>query len=186
MFRQIEIDRSVLCVGVAAEKRIVLGGQGGPVAAAKATAADIARDASASLVAPPRTIADVTAILDQQKPDPAATAKLTATADAPVPGDLKGADLADFHYQRAQAKTLLGRTTRLRTPNSPSRMLPAADYENLGSRYEQLLMRLLRDAGQNKRANAMLAKQMAAFANQGKGKLFGLNNTLAARVHSKR
>ena len=38
------------------------------------------------------------------------------------------------------------------------------------SRYEQLLMRRLREAGQHKRANALLSKQMAAFANQGQGK----------------
>src|ERR1700675_537832 len=49
----------------------------------------------------------------------------------------------------------------------------------MGSRSEQLLMRLLRDAGQQKRANALLTKQLAAFANQSKGRLFGLNYVLA-------
>ena len=39
-------------------------------------------------------------------------------------------------------------------------------------------MRRLRDAGQHKRANALVSKQIAAFANQGKGRLFGLNYTL--------
>ena len=41
-----------------------------------------AKAAPTSLVAPPRTISDVTAILDQQKPDPARTAQLQAAADA--------------------------------------------------------------------------------------------------------
>src|ERR1700722_3715211 len=50
-----------------------------PAVAAKPSAADVAKDAAASLVAPPRTISDISAILDQQKPDPAAIAKLTET-----------------------------------------------------------------------------------------------------------
>ena len=37
-------------------------------------------------------------------------AKLTATADAAVPAGMKGADLADFYYKRAQARALLGRS----------------------------------------------------------------------------
>jgi len=39
-----------------------------------------------------------------------------------------------------------------------------SDYKNVGSRYEQLLMRRLREAGQHKRANALISKQIAAFA----------------------
>jgi len=66
-----------------------------PGGAAKPTAENLAKDAAASLVAPPRTISDITAILDQQKPDPAEIAKLTAAADAVVPG-IKGPELADF------------------------------------------------------------------------------------------
>ena len=49
-----------------------------------------------------------------------------------------------------------------------------SDYKNEGSRYEILLVRRLRDGGENKRANALVAKQIAAFSNQSKGKLFGL------------
>lgn len=127
------------------------------------------------LVAPPRTVSDITAILDQQKPDPAKIAELTATADAPVPAGLKGLALADFHYKRAQARTLLGRNeaaladSELAVSNGQG-----GDYKNEGSRYESLLMRHLRDAGQHKRANALLAKQSAAFANQSKGRLISL------------
>lgn len=142
---------------------------------AAATAAALAQKAPASLVAPPRTVSDITAILDQQKPDPAKIAELTEAANAPVPAGLKGTALADFHYKRAQARTLLGRSeealadSELAVSNGQG-----GDYKNQGSRYEQLLMRHLRDAGQHKRANVLLSKQTAAFANQGKGKLFGL------------
>ena len=41
-------------------------------------------------VIPPRTIADITAILDQEKPDPARLKKLQAAADAPPPGGKSG------------------------------------------------------------------------------------------------
>jgi CHAT domain-containing protein len=140
----------------------------------------LADKAPGSLVAPPRTISDVAAILDQQKPDPAKVAELTATADASVPKDLKGLQLADFYYKRGQARTLLGRTDdALADAELAVSNFKGGDYNKVGSRYEQFLTRRLRDAGQHKRANALVAKQMAAFANQGKGKLFGLNITLA-------
>src|SRR5262249_29305119 len=47
-----------------------------PPGSGKASAADLAKDAKAALVAPPRTVTDITAILDQQKPDAAELAKL--------------------------------------------------------------------------------------------------------------
>ena len=50
------------------------------------------------------TVSDITAILDQQKPDPARAEQLRASADAPVPDNLKGLQLADFYYKRAQAR----------------------------------------------------------------------------------
>src|ERR1700694_1876574 len=149
------------------------------VANGKPSPADVANDAAASLVAPPRTISDISAILEQQSPAPAEVAKRTATADAAVPAGLKRADLADFYYKRAQARTLLGRGDALDDAELAVSNAQGGDYKNLGSRYEQLLMRRLRDVGQHKRANALLAKQLAAFANQSKGKLFGLNYSLA-------
>jgi CHAT domain-containing protein len=156
-----------------------------PATAGKPSAAEIASDAAASLVAPPRTISDISAILDQQKPDPVQIAKLTAAADAAVPADLKGADLADFYYKRAQARVLIGRSDALDDAELAVSNASGADYKNRGSRYEQLLMRLLRDAGQEKRANALQAKQMATFANQSKGKLFGLNfSSVLASIRS--
>src|SRR5260221_2674190 len=63
----------------------------------------------AGFVAPPRTIADITAVLDNEKPDPATLAKLKADADAePKKGTSQG-DLADFYNDRALARSQLGR-----------------------------------------------------------------------------
>jgi CHAT domain-containing protein len=64
---------------------------------------------TASFVAPPRTIADITAILDQQKPDPARIAKLQAEAEAAPPQQADDGQFAQFYYQRAQARSDLGR-----------------------------------------------------------------------------
>src|SRR6185369_13565012 len=64
------------CVQAAMEKSLPK--QAAPKPEEAPTAADIARVQPTSLVAPPRTISDVTAILDQQKPDPARTEKLQA------------------------------------------------------------------------------------------------------------
>jgi CHAT domain-containing protein len=150
-----------------------------PIAPGKTSADDIAKDAAAALVAPPRTITDISAILDQQKPDPAAIAKLTEMADAAPPAGSKGATLAEFYYKRAQARVLLGRNDALDDAGLAVSNATNDDYKNKGSRYEQLLIRLLRDAGQNKRANVVAAKQTAAFSNQNKGKLFTLNQSFA-------
>ena len=64
-----------------------------PVAAAKDVAA-----VSRTFVAPPRTIADITAILDQDKPDAAKIAERQADAEAAPPKSGSAADLAQFYY----------------------------------------------------------------------------------------
>src|SRR5689334_18341953 len=58
---------------------------------------------------PPRTIADVTAILDQQKPAPAMAEKLRAAADAVPAANIEPAALARFYYRRAQDRYTVGR-----------------------------------------------------------------------------
>lgn len=62
-----------------------------------------------AFVAPPRTIADITAILDQEKPDPQKIARAKAAADAPPPAGANGKALAQFYYDRAAARGLLSR-----------------------------------------------------------------------------
>ena len=60
-------------------------------------------------VAPPRSISDITAILDQEKPDPAKAARLQADANAAVPATKDNRVLVAFYYQRAQARVLVAR-----------------------------------------------------------------------------
>jgi tetratricopeptide (TPR) repeat protein len=61
-----------------------------------------------SFVAPPRTIADITAILDSEKPDAAQIAQRKAAADA-SPNGLSGPKLAQFLFDRAETRALLAR-----------------------------------------------------------------------------
>jgi len=63
----------------------------------------------AGFVAPPRTIADITAVLDNEKPDPATLAKLKADADAEPAKGMSQGGLADFYNDRALARSQLGR-----------------------------------------------------------------------------
>jgi hypothetical protein len=62
-----------------------------------------------AFVAPPRTIADITAILDKERPDPAKLAELKADADAVPPKGASASDLAQFYYDRGNARA---RSTR--------------------------------------------------------------------------
>ena len=64
----------------------------------------------AGFVAPPRTITDITAILDSEKPDAATLAKLKKNADDEPNAKLSQADLAQFYYDRGNARALLGRS----------------------------------------------------------------------------
>ena len=62
-----------------------------------------------TFVAPPRTIADITAILDSEKPDDAKIAERKANADAAPPNNASAAKLAQFYYDRGAARALLAR-----------------------------------------------------------------------------
>jgi CHAT domain-containing protein/tetratricopeptide (TPR) repeat protein len=62
-----------------------------------------------TFVAPPRTIADITAILDSEKPNDAKIAERKASADAAPPADASRAQLVQFYYDRGAARALLAR-----------------------------------------------------------------------------
>jgi tetratricopeptide (TPR) repeat protein len=60
-------------------------------------------------IAPPRTISDITAILDTEKPDPAVIEKSKATANAVPTGKESRAELSQFYFDRSTARSQLGR-----------------------------------------------------------------------------
>ncbi len=61
-----------------------------------------------AFVAPPRTITDITAILDQEKPDPKVAVRMRADANAAPPAGAGRGELAKFHYKRCIARSALG------------------------------------------------------------------------------
>jgi hypothetical protein len=62
-----------------------------------------AATAARSVAVVPRTIADITAILDQEKPDPSRLKKLHETADGAPPARLDPVALAHFYFGRSVA-----------------------------------------------------------------------------------
>lgn len=60
-------------------------------------------------IAPPRSISDITAILDGEKPDEKMIAELRSDADAAPTGKESRQDLAQFYFDRANARAQLGR-----------------------------------------------------------------------------
>src|SRR3989304_5560146 len=69
-----------------------------------------AQFAGSAFVPPPRTIEDVTAILDQQKrADPKAAEAARAKADQPPPHTTDPNALVSFYFQRGLAAGVIGR-----------------------------------------------------------------------------
>jgi CHAT domain-containing protein len=71
---------------------------------------DLSLALPAGFVPPPRTINDITAVLDQAKPDAKRAAEMLAQADSPPPAGGSTQNLLQFHYDRASARLILGRT----------------------------------------------------------------------------
>ncbi len=80
-----------------------------PIEQAKRITAEFQND---SFVPPPRTIDDITSVLDQQKPDPARAEDNRKTADALPPEGATPEELTRFYFDRALAAAELGRATQ--------------------------------------------------------------------------
>lgn len=128
-------------------------------------------------IPPPRNIADITAILDKEKPDPGKFARATSEADAAVPKGLSGKALSDFYFKRARIRSAIGRTQdAVDDAELAIKAAQGADYGDVISRIEQFLYRQLRNVGQNKRSLDIIDAQIKYFSTvpKGKGRLFAL------------
>src|SRR5690242_3702505 len=101
---------------------------------------------STNFVAPPRTTSDITAILDQQKPDPDKAAKTRADADANPPATSDRHALGQFHFRRAQARAALGRNKEA-IADCELAISYGGDYFTEVSRYQQFLSNQYRVLG---------------------------------------
>ena len=91
------------------EEQRIAAGKAAPAAPKTDTGPVDASLAPMVFVAPPRTIADITAILDQEKPDASKIAAAKAKADAPPPAGVDTAKIVQFYYDRANFRSFLAR-----------------------------------------------------------------------------
>ena len=117
-----------------------------------------------ALAAPPRSIADIVAILDQEKPDPAKRAQLIAKAEAPEPPGLDARQRSAFLWDRVQAALLLARVEQA----AADAEVAAALAEQVGAdpyRMYQIIAGIKRYTGDLQGSLAMY-KQLAETADK--------------------
>jgi CHAT domain-containing protein/tetratricopeptide (TPR) repeat protein len=126
-------------------------------------------------VAPPRTIADITAILDQEKPDPKVAARMRAEADASPPANIGRGELAKFLYARCIAHSALGdfRAAVADCEKAVENAEGSVDALDLG-RILQGLSIQYSVSGDPKKALQVLLKSAQYFTAQRKGFLFNI------------
>ncbi len=153
--------------------------------AALCLAAPAEAQESGVFITPPRTISDITSILDQDKPDPARRAKIEADAAAQAPAGASRQILAQFYYKRSRSLADLGRhqdaiaDIRQATDNS-------TDYLTEGSRFDLFLERQLRTLGEYSQAIAVLeqmSRKLDALPRT-KGRQFNINRRMTVNYLS--
>jgi CHAT domain-containing protein len=135
-----------------------------------------------AFIAPPRTISDITAILESEKPDPKLIDELKAKAEAQLPANGSPAELARFYYARGNARAQLGRLNdALADANKAIEVSRGAVDANLMARLAQFAGLQYSDAGDPKQAFAIFSRQIReANAPGAKGFLFGGNRQISA------
>ncbi|MDN4983242.1 CHAT domain-containing protein [Bradyrhizobium arachidis] len=104
-------------------------------------------------IAPPRTISDITAILDSEKPNDKLIAELKADADSTPTGKESREDLAQFYFDRANARAQLGRLAEsIADANKAVEIGRGAVEPNMMGRLMQLLSLQYAAAGDPKRS----------------------------------
>ena len=136
----------------------------------------------ASFVAPPRTINDITAILDGEKPDQAKIEALKAAADAKPPTGKSQQDLAWFYYTRSSARGQLGRVNdAIEDANKAIEVARGAVDANFMGRLQQLAGLQYAFAGNPKQALAIFSSQVRDTNVKGaKGHMFGGNRQVSS------
>ena len=135
--------------------------------AAKAAAAGTA---PAGFVAPPRTIADVTAILDSERPDVRTIAQLRADADAKPVGKESREVLAQFYFDRGNARAQLGRLAdSIADANKAIEIARGAVDPGMMGRLLQFATIQYSAAGDPKKAFEVSQRQLREVVGQGNG-----------------
>ncbi|MGV7218937.1 CHAT domain-containing protein [Bradyrhizobium sp. UFLA05-112] len=134
-------------------------------------------------VAPPRTIADITSILDSEKPNEKLIAELKADADSTPTGKESREDLAQFYFDRANARSQLGRLAESTADaNKAVEVGRGAVSPNMMGRLLQLQSVQYALAGDPKRALEIMQQLLRQTANVpgAKGYQFNANRSVAS------
>jgi CHAT domain-containing protein len=149
-------------------------------AAPKASAAT---SVPTGFIAPPRTISDITAILDSEKPDLKKIEELKADADDEPTGKESKQDLAQFYFDRGNARAQLGRLgDSIADANRAMEVGRGAISPNMMGRLIQLASIQYSAAGDPKKALELLLRQLRDVAGLpgAKGYQFNANRAIAA------
>ena len=136
----------------------------------------------AGFVAPPRTITDITAILDSEKPDLKLIEELKADADSNPTGKESRGDLAQFYFDRANARAQLGRLAEsIADANKAIEVGRGAVSANMMGRLIQLAALQYQAAGDPKKALELYQRQLREISTQkgAKGYQFSANRAVA-------
>ena len=134
-------------------------------------------------IAPPRSISDITAILDGEKPDEKMIAELKSDAEAAPTGKGSREDLAQFYFDRANARAQLGRLADATADaNKAVETGRGAVSASMMGRMMQLLSQQYAAAGDPKRALEVVQRLLreSAGAPGAKGYVFNSNRAIAA------
>ncbi len=147
-------------------------------AAPKVSAADAL---PAGFVAPPRSIADITTILDNEKPDLKKIEETKADADAEPTGKESREDLAQFYFDRGNARAELGRLAdAIADGNKAVEVGRGGVSPNMMGRLVQFLVHQYSAAGDPKKALELSQRQLASAGVRGaKGYALGANLQIA-------
>lgn len=131
-----------------------------------------------SFLPPPRSIADITAILDSEKPDPATLARMKSAADAEPADGLSQESLAKFYYARSEAREILGRSVDALADSQQALIaVRHVDNDRLTMRIAMDIVSRLKSTGDYKRALAMVEPLIAeADQPRTRGNLFPLHH----------
>jgi CHAT domain-containing protein len=137
----------------------------------------------AGFVAPPRTITDITAILDSEKPDLKTIEKLNVEADSKPTGKESREGLAQFYFDRANARVQLGRLAdSIADANKAIEVGRGAISPLMLGRLISFAAQQYSAAGDPKKAFELYQRQLSEVSNQrrGRGYQFSANRAIAA------
>ncbi len=134
-----------------------------------------------AFIAPPRSIADIAAILDSEKPDSKKIEILRTAADAKPPTNTSREALARFFYDRGNARAQLGRAQdALADANSALEIGRGTVDANVMGRLQQFAGGQYSAAGNPKQALAVFSRQIRdADVKGARGFLFGGNRQIS-------